>query len=360
MIDQPPRRILYIDDDPGLRRLVEREMTRRGLRVALAEDGKQGAALAAGERFDAICLDHHMPGQDGLTTLAELLRGPDPPPVIYVTGSEDGRIAVAALRAGATDYMIKDAGPEFLHLLAARIEDAIERAALRRAKAAAEVATREALARAEALARSQAVLLREVNHRVANSLQLIASLARLQEMAVTDTEARTAIGQMRARVAAVAQVHRRLYTSDDVRVVALDEYLVGLLDEIGRGMGAQERISLEAARTLVPTDHAVRLGVIVSELVTNSLKYAYPEPAGRGPIRVRLAADATHGELMVEDDGIGAAPAEAAAAPRRGGTGLGQRIVSAMASSLAGEVRQDSPGGRGTRVLVRFPLDAPS
>lgn len=344
----PRGRILFIDDEAGLRRLVQRDLERHGYTVATAADGPEGVRLAGAEQFDAICLDHYMPGQDGLETLAQLRALPSPPPIIYVTGSEEGRIAVAALRAGAADYVIKEAGREFLTLLRAAIEGAIEREILRRAHEAAEAAIRDARDRAEKLAQQRALLLREVNHRVANSLQLIASLARLQESAVQDAAARDALAVVRNRIAAVAQVHRRLYTSDDVNRVALDEYLRGLLQEIGHSVGGHD-ILLEAMPLTVPTDRAVSLGVIVTELVTNAIKYAYPDGTS-GPIRVRLSARGETGLLLVEDEGVGTT-----AHGSSSGTGLGRRIVESLSASLGGKV-ETSSGRSGTTVAISFAL----
>jgi len=112
-------RVLYIDDDAGIRRLAARALERRGYRMTVAETGSEGVVKAAAERFDLIAVDHYMPGMDGLETLEALRRLPDPPPVVYVTGSEEGRIAVAALKAGAADYVVKTVGDDFFDLLAA-------------------------------------------------------------------------------------------------------------------------------------------------------------------------------------------------------------------------------------------------
>ena len=88
------RRVLYIDDDAALARLVTRDLRRHGYEVVTAPSGGEGVRLAAEGGFDVICLDHYMPGQDGLETLAELRALPACPPVVYVTGSEEGRVAV--------------------------------------------------------------------------------------------------------------------------------------------------------------------------------------------------------------------------------------------------------------------------
>ncbi|MGK7866771.1 sensor histidine kinase [Falsiroseomonas sp. E2-1-a20] len=344
----PASRILYIDDDQALCRLVQRALGRLGHQVVTAHDGDAGVTLARQGGFGAICLDHYMPGADGLETLAALSALPDPAPVIFVTGADETRVAVAALRAGAEDFVVKTPGESFLLLLHRAIEGAVHRAAMRRRHAEAEAEVREARDRAEELAASRALLLQEVNHRVANSLQIIASLTRLQENALADPGARAALASVRNRIAAVAQVHRRLYTSADVRSVALPDYLGGLLTEIGRSVETA-RIDFTAAPLTVPPDRAVSLGVIVSELVTNALKYAYPGLPEGGPIRVILERHGDAGVLRVEDDGVGGAGAESSA-----GSGLGGRIIHAMAATIGGLV--EFAEGPGSRVTVRFAL----
>ena len=132
------RRVLYIDDDAALARLVTRDLRRHGYEVVTAPSGGEGVRLAAEGGFDAICLDHYMPGQDGLETIALLRALPELPPIVYVTGSEEGRVAVAALRAGAADYVIKEVGEEFQVLLRSAIAGAVEREELRRHKEEAQ------------------------------------------------------------------------------------------------------------------------------------------------------------------------------------------------------------------------------
>jgi PAS domain S-box-containing protein len=131
-------RILYIDDDPGLCLLVRRNLTRQGYVVEIATDGASGVARIAQGGIDVVALDHYMPNQDGLETLASIRALAEPPPVIYVTAMQEGRIAVAALKAGATDYVAKDVHGEFLVLLQRAIDAAFDAVKLRHAKEAAE------------------------------------------------------------------------------------------------------------------------------------------------------------------------------------------------------------------------------
>ncbi len=345
------RRLLYIDDDAGIRRLVQRELERHGFAVVLADGGLAGIDLLRREAFDAVCLDHYMPGIDGLETLERIRTIAQAPPVIFVTGSEEAGVAVAALRAGAADYVIKQAGGEFLQLLRVAVDGAIERASLLRDKERAVAAMDEARRRAEELAEQRALLLREVNHRVANSLQMIISLSRLQEGTLPPGPARAALETMRSRVSAFAQVYRRLYTSDDVRLVALDDYLAGLVADLDRTLPTPgPRIELAAQPAQIATDRAVSLGVIITELVTNAIKYAYPE--GRsGAIRLSLTQRGETLVLAVEDDGVGIT------GDRPTGTGMGRLIIDSLAQSIGGEVER-LPRRPGTRVEVRFPAEA--
>ena len=335
-------RVLYIDDDPGVGRLVERALAPRGIDVKHVADGDAGIALLAREAFDAIALDHNLASETGLDVLARLRQVAADTPVVYVTGSEDARVAVAALKAGAADYVWKDVQGHFRELLGESIQLALAQAKLRREAQEAERAVREARDRAE-------LLLHEVNHRVANSLALVASLARMQANAVTDPAVRSALQEMQARIMAVAGIHRRLYTSSDVRVVELGSYLMSLIDELSAAIDdAQKRNSvlLQAdADVRVPTDKAVSIGVIVTELVTNACKYAYP-PGTRGEIRVILRR-AGEGLLTiaVEDDGIG----WKGVGPARG-TGLGTKVMNAMASQLQTSMVYE-PVPQGTRAV---------
>jgi len=343
--DAATPRVLYIDDDAGLRALAARSLKRRGYEVTLAERGEEGVALAAAEPFDLIAVDHYMPGMDGLETLKRLRALPATPPIVYVTGSEEGRIAIAALKAGAADYVVKTVGADFFDLLASAFGQVLARSALERDKAAAEDQLRASNARLEAL-------LREVNHRVANSLQLVSAMVRLQSAALDDAGARHALEDTQRRIAAIAQVHRRLYTTNDVEQVDMREYLGALVEELGEtwsSPAAPRTLSLAAEPIRLTTDRAVSLGVIVTELVSNACKYAYPVDGGE--VRIALMRDGDgHFILAVEDDGVGMVPD----APARG-TGLGTKLIRAMAQSLQTIVEYDT-AGRGVRATLRAAL----
>ncbi|THD58607.1 response regulator [Phenylobacterium sp.] len=337
------RRVLYVDDDEGLRSLVRRALERRGYAVTLAATGEEGLARLDAEAFDVVALDHYMPGQGGFETLKQIRERPDPPPIVYVTGSDESRVAVSALKAGASDYVVKTVGEEFFDLLESAMLQAFAQVELRRRHAKAEADLVTSNQRLEAL-------LHEVNHRVANSLQLVSAFVQMQASAVEGV-ARSALKDTQRRIEAIIQVHRRLYSSEDVESVDMQDYLAALVRELQDTLSsaaAPRRLSLAADEVRLETDKAVSVGVIVNELVTNACKYAYRRGEA-GEVRIRLARDGQDLLLTVEDDGAGMAEGG-----QVHGTGLGGRLIKAMASSLNSEVVYD-PAHAGVRASLRLP-----
>lgn len=196
------------------------------------------------------------------------------------------------------------------------------------------------------------LLVQEVNHRVANSLSMVSSLVGLQANAIGDAVTKAVLAETQSRIQAISLVHQRLYTSRDVSEVALDEYLRSVLDQFQSTMGTDGRISLayQLEAISLPTDTSINLGVIAAEWVMNAAKYAYPKTGGE--VRITLSRlDEGDVLLAVEDDGVGRGDGVAK------GTGLGSRIVKAMAASMRGSVQYvDRKPGLSAR--LEFPLTA--
>lgn len=341
-----PSRILYVDDDAGLRRLAQRALERRGFKVVPAESADAALALLAQEQFALVAIDHEMPGRDGLSLLADIVAMDDAPPAVFVTGTDESRIAIAALKSGAADFVVKAVGDDFFDLLANSFSAALAKVALERAKVKAEQDLRAANERLE-------LILGEIHHRIANSLAIVSTFVSMQARATDNEVAAAALQETNYRIQAVAQVHRRLYTSPSTDTVELDDYLASLLDELRSGITAESApitLSLAAAeRVEVKPDNAVSVGVIVAELVSNAIKYAFA-PGQMGEIVISLHAGETGGfRVEVADNGRGFTLDTVAT-----GTGLGMRIVRATASGLGSDLKQ-VPCDIGSRLVLDVP-----
>ena len=196
--------------------------------------------------------------------------------------------------------------------------------------------------------REKDVLLRELQHRVANSLQIIASVLMQSARRVQSDEARLHLHDAHHRVMSIATLQRQLAagTPGDVKLRA---YLNDLCDSIGASMifdHSVTRINVIVDDTSTSADVSVSLGLIVTELVINALKHAFPNPAKAGCITVEYWSRPTGWELTVTDDGIGMPPEDEAKNP-----GLGTGIVDALSNQLDATVivTDTAPG---TRVAI--------
>jgi PAS domain S-box-containing protein len=254
-------RILYIDDDPGLCRLVQKELQRQGYSVEIALDGASGVARTARGGIDVVALDHYMPNQDGLETLASIRALAEPPPVIYVTAMQEGRVAVAALKAGAADYVAKDVQGEFLPLLERAIEAALNEVMLRRAKEVAEADSRHNLQ----LTQSIVDTIRDPLVVLENDMTIVtASKAFLTIFGITEAEAHgrrlSDLGQRQWDVPALRDLMARVLPDDrPIESFEIEDDFPGL----GRRV-----FNLNARKISRPGNHVTRM-LLVFEDVTD-------------------------------------------------------------------------------------------
>ena len=199
----------------------------------------------------------------------------------------------------------------------------------------------------EDLLREKAILLQELQHRVANSLQIIASVILQSAKKTTSDETRLHLTDAHSRVMSVAALQQQLATSR-LGEVELAPYFIQLCKSIGASMiHDPSRLSLkvEADESSTNADVSVSLGLIVTELVINALKHAFP--GGRsGTIVVGYSSHGPNWTLTVRDDGVGMPKDAASATP-----GLGTSIVEALGKQLHARIQVESPG-HGTMVSV--------
>ncbi len=198
----------------------------------------------------------------------------------------------------------------------------------------------------EARVDEKEMLLKEVNHRVKNSLQIVSSILHLQ-ISEMSPEAAAAMRSASARILAIAAVHERLYTGSSVKIVSLNTFLADLSRNIGSALGDPDGIEVDVAAIDVPTDMAVPLALIVNELVTNAIKY------GAFPCRIEAGNEPADTLFIVVSD-RGNGPSE------NHSTGLGSRIVQALARQLGAKIEATrGVDGYSVRIEIVLPRKAP-
>ena len=198
------------------------------------------------------------------------------------------------------------------------------------------------------LVREKQLLLHEIQHRVANSLQIIASVLLQSARKVQSSETRDHLRDAHNRVMSIAMLQKHL-SSTAIEDVALKNYFKDLCNSIGASMiGDPQRLVLttEVDDSIVDPDTSVSLGLVVTELVINALKHAFPGRTQHGTIKVGYSSDGKSWTLVVADDGIGMPKDEDDHKP-----GLGTGIVEALASQL-GAVVMVSDMAPGTKISV--------
>ena len=198
------------------------------------------------------------------------------------------------------------------------------------------------------------MLLREINHRVKNSLSLVVSMLRLQAADDDDPKSSERLREASTRVNAVARAHERLYQGHDVRTLDLGNYLEQVCRDLDEAV-SQLDVRVDAEREIiVATDRAISCALIAAELITNAAKYAY-EGQASGKVWIRLArTDNNTALLTVRDEGKGL-PIDF---DLRKTKSLGMRIVAALSQQLEGQVRIKSLSP-GTEFAVTIPVSTP-
>ena len=197
------------------------------------------------------------------------------------------------------------------------------------------------------------VLLKEVHHRVKNNLQLVSSMLRLQSAGHSDPATLAAFEESQHRVKAMARIHERLYQTSDLARIDFAQYTRDIVSGLVRSYGSGARVDIQVSDVMLGLDEAIPCGLIINELVSNSLKYAFRKEAP-GLIRIELGLEPETDQvrLVVSDDGIGFPPG----LDFRCTSSLGLQLVTTLSEQIGGAIELDRRNG--TTFVVRFPLRA--
>ena len=333
---EPPLRILLVEDETNDELLLRETLNAsESLNCTLVVATRLGEACAelASKEFDIILSDLSLPDGRGLDTVKALRAAAPASPIVVLTGVQDEALAIAAIQAGAQDYLVKD--KTGVEILVRTLRYALERARI-------QERLRIALAEKE-------ILLKEINHRVKNNLQVICSLLSLQALQVDDPKVQAMFEESQGRISAMGLVYQRLHHSGDLARIDLPGYLKTLVAMVLRSHSAGARIDakIDVDSLLLDLDTAIPLGLITNELLAHSLKHAF---AGRanGVVQVALhAAAAGQCELTVANDGAEDLPANTKPA------GMGLKLVEMLTRQIKGTLAIECT--RGMRYTIRFP-----
>lgn len=200
------------------------------------------------------------------------------------------------------------------------------------------------------LLKDKELLLREIHHRVKNNLEVVSSLLALQSAQIDDPNTKDAMLAGQNRVQSIGIVHQKLYQGDALGTIEMKDYFINLSESILDSFGAESRIQVECAmeKLNVDIDTAVPLGLIVNELLTNTLKYAFPD--GRdGKVQISLQKkEKGILQLQVSDNGVGKIGDTR-------GTGFGGQLIALLTTQLNGTMKEVSANG--THLYFEFKVE---
>ncbi len=367
MIDSPnPIRVLCMDDDAGLARLLQKRLERLGYQVDVAHDGAIGLAMYDQTHYDVLAIDQNMPGCDGLSVISQLAERGPLPPVIMVTGSGNEAIAVQALKLGAEDYVVKDVDGGYLQLLPSVIEQVIARHHLVQEKLQAEAALRRHAIELEARNEELDAFAHTVAHDLKSPLSIITGYAEIlkeHELAQAHPDWReylTLIAQTGLKISSIVSELLLLAEVRKAEITLMPLNMPYLINEARCRL--MDIIDKQGAVISVPDSahwpEALGYGPWIEEVwfnyLSNAIKYGGQPP--RLEVGVKTEAD---GQLCfwVRDNGLGLTPEAQARLftpftrlnqVRAKGHGLGLSIVRRIVEHLGGRVGVESSPDQGS------------
>lgn len=206
--------------------------------------------------------------------------------------------------------------------------------------------------RVEAKAREHEILIKEIHHRVKNNMQILSSLMRMQGRTTESEALKNILREGEARIFSMSLIHEKLYQSKSLSEIDFQSYvesLVSQLIQMSEMPGLELRTHIDAKGVELALDTALPCGLMINELVSNALKYAFVgRPKGRIEIHVKKVGDSEF-RMSVADDGVGMPPVE----ERRQGS-LGTRLVEMLADQLDGDIEISTSPDDGTTTTIRF------
>ncbi len=344
--------VLFVEDNDTIRFLYNRLLSKKVNRFYIAENGQHGLEVYKEHRPDLIITDISMPIMDGLEMICHIKQSNPDVKVIVMSAYSIKEYFLEAINLGVNGYLIKPVEAKKLFEL---IDELAGNILMKRALAEKEEKRRIA---EENLKRSLAekdVLLREVHHRVKNNMQIISSILKMQERQVDDQRLKTVLGESQNRIRTMALIHENLYRNENLANIQFLNYVKSLASNLSRSYADKQgmiRFNYDIVDVFLPLDTGIPCGLIINELISNSIKYAF-DGKERGTITIRL--DRTNGnrnkfELEVSDNGKGISKD----IDIENTKSLGMKIVTRLVQQIDGTLHYDFDNG--TKFIIKFKI----
>jgi two-component sensor histidine kinase len=339
-----PLRVLIAEDSENDVMIIMRQLRLGGYEPLFYEQVDTAEAMRAAltaASWDIIIADYSMPRFNGLAALKLLQETGQDLPFLVVSGSIGEELAVAAMKAGVHDCIMKNNMSRLLPAVERELREAKNRHARRQAEEQLKASLQE-----------KEILLQEVHHRVKNTLQVITSILNLQSQYVKDEHALRQFKESQSRIRSISLVHEKLYRSKDLVRIDFSDYVQEITTHLFHLYGKRATVGLEVdiGELSMHVSTAIPCGIIINELVSNALKYAFPDDRnGRICIRLREDQDRQY-VLTVSDNGIGF--------PKdldfHNTETLGLQLVVTLTGQLGGTIQRHD-GKEGTAFAIKFP-----
>jgi two-component sensor histidine kinase/CheY-like chemotaxis protein len=328
---------LYIEDNPADARILQEFIKEQNedIEIESITTLQEGIKVFNEANYDIILLDLQLPDSTNLSSLVTLVSKItyDVPIIVFTVLGEE-QMGMKAIEMGAQDYLVKDETNSLL--LVKSIKYSLARKSF-------EKKIKESLQEKE-------LLLKELNHRVKNNLQMMHSIINIQLYSSTDNSIIEQLKLVQNRIQSLGLIHNQLNRGNNVTDVDLKEYLNELLDNIKFSFSFDEsKIKIIRDIDVIKLDYnsVVPIGLVVNELVTNSIKYAFPANR-KGIIKIGVYNCGEDIEINIEDDGVGFP--QGFDFENSGGSGI--QLVRLLIEQIEGKIELIRKGGSKYKILL--------
>jgi len=380
-------KVLTIDDEEIIRFTISGFLEDYGYEVLQAPNGEEGIKIFEEQRPNLVLVDIKMPNMSGLDVIKHISAISSDTPIIVISGTNSLKEAMEAIHNGAWDYLNKPIID--LNILQHVIENSLEKAKLKiennrykksleeeiekrtdelryrtmeleKTNHNLEVEISERIAAqkqiTEAL-KEKELLIKEVHHRVKNNLQIISSILNLQLRTLPDESSKNIFIETQSRVKSMALVHEKLYGSSNLEEIDFRDYIRGLISNLRTAFAYKRHIEIDCENSgdvFLNIDIAIPTGLIINEVITNSIKYAFPEESDKDNIFIKYKLDKNFLSISLGDNGIGLAQN----LDIKKMDSLGLQLITILSSQLNGNLQIERENG--LVFTLNFPVEVKS